>query len=433
MCLWRGDALHGHHPNGIAIHSNLDGQTMHRASNRFGMLPAVCLLMAGCRTAPIAQPNTPPTALQAGVSEQLAPLASPVGAARLPEQLPDSIWWRMIQEFSEPGGYFRSENFVSNELGLQHVVARLRLTAPPGSVYLGVGPEQNFTYIAALEPRIAFIVDIRRQNLLQHLWYKAVFELSPTRAEFLARLFARPLAAGSTPSTTWRADSLIARLMRTPMDTVYFRRTYAEVEAHLIRGRGIPLDSSDRATLRYIDGVFANSGPELNYSSGSTLGGGFGRGGFRRMPSFAEVAEATDQAGENLGFLGTERAYQRVRDMQRRNLIVPVVGNFAGPHALQRVGTWLRERDARVQVFYTSNVEQYLFQQGDEWARFYANVAAMPVDTAARFIRSVTGGFGVARSQFMMTQLTSPILPILQASADGTLGGYGDVIRRSEP
>jgi hypothetical protein len=416
---------------------------MLRPSNRFGALTAafaaVLLLATGCRTTP----NVPPAAqtgdAQAGdaravvATDGLAPLPPSVGGARLPDQLADSTWWRMIREFSEPGGYFRSENFVSNELGLQHVVARLRLAAPPGSVYLGVGPEQNFTYIAALEPRIVFIVDIRRQNLLQHLWYKAVFELSPTRAEFLARLFARPLTAGSSPSTTWRADSLIARLVRIPMDTAYFRRTYAEVESHLTRQRGIPLDSSDRATLHYIDGVFANSGPELNYSSGSTVGGGFGRGGFRRMPSFAEVAEATDQAGQNLGFLGTERAYQRVRDMQRRNLIVPLVGNFAGPHALRRVGGWLRERDARVQVFYTSNVEQYLFQQGDEWSRFYANVASMPVDTSARFIRSVTGGFGMARSQFMMTQLTSPIGPILRAAAEGTLGGYGDVIQRSEP
>ena len=58
---------------------------------------------------------------------------------------------------------------------------------------MGVGPEQNLTYVAAFRPRIAFVVDIRRQNLLHHLWYKAVFELSPTRAEFLSRLFARAL------------------------------------------------------------------------------------------------------------------------------------------------------------------------------------------------------------------------------------------------
>jgi hypothetical protein len=73
---------------------------------------------------------------------------------------------------------------------LQHVITELERHAPPGGVYVGVGPEQNFTYLGTLRPRIAFIVDIRRQNLLQHLWYKAVFA-TPTRAEFLSRLFRR--------------------------------------------------------------------------------------------------------------------------------------------------------------------------------------------------------------------------------------------------
>ena len=50
-----------------------------------------------------------------------------------------------------------------------------------------MGPEQNFTYIAKIRPRIAFIVDIRRQAIIQHLMYKAVFHLSPDRVQFLSR------------------------------------------------------------------------------------------------------------------------------------------------------------------------------------------------------------------------------------------------------
>ncbi len=336
----------------------------------------------------------------------------------------------MVREMSEPGGYFRSENFVSNEMGLQHVIATLRETAPPGGVYVGVGPEQNFTYIAALQPRVAFIVDIRRQNLLQHLWYKAVFELSPTRSAFLARLFSRPLVAEAVRDNEVSADSLIAGLEQRPADSAYFRRTFAEVRDHLVRTHGFTLDSSDLTTLRYVDSVFYISGPSLNYSSGST--GGFG-GRFRGMPTFAMIATATDPTGSNLGFLGTDESYQIVRDMQRRNLIVPLVGNFAGPRALRNVGEWLRERDAWVNVFYTSNVEQYLFQQGDEWSRFYANVAAMPLDDSAAFIRSVTNNrFGGQPSGFMMGQLTSPIASLVRDATNGLISGYGDVIGRSK-
>src|SRR5438128_10734238 len=114
----------------------------------------------------------------------------------LPSRLSDAAFWRMVSDFSEGGGYFRFENFLSNELGFQLVIPELREDTKPGGVYLGVGPEQNFTYLVALQPKIAFIIDIRRQNMLEHLMYKALFELSPDRAEFLSRLYSRKRPAG---------------------------------------------------------------------------------------------------------------------------------------------------------------------------------------------------------------------------------------------
>src|SRR5687768_1901891 len=99
-----------------------------------------------------------------------------VTAQELPKQLSDEEFWRIVTEFSEPGGYFRSDNFVSNESTWQHVIPPLKERIKPGGVYLGVGPDQNFTYIVAFEPKIAFIVDIRRDNMLHQLMYKALFE-----------------------------------------------------------------------------------------------------------------------------------------------------------------------------------------------------------------------------------------------------------------
>lgn len=359
-------------------------------------------------------------------------LATREGTPTLPDRLDDSTFWRMSREFSEPGGYFRSENFVSNEMGLQHVIAQLETYAPPGGVYVGVGPEQNFTYIAALRPRIAFIVDIRRQNLLQHLWYKAVFELSPTRASFLARLFSRPAAANAPEGLS--ADSLISVLNQAPVDLRMFEQTFAEVKTQLLERHHFTIDSSDLATLHYVDSIFVSAGPMLNYSSGVTGGGGFGRGGFSRMPTFAQVASATDERGVNRGFLGSEASYRVVREMQQRNLIVPVVGDFGGPKALSTVGAWIRERGARVNVFYTSNVEQYLFQS-DAWSRFYTNVGTMPLDSSSRFIRSATGrGFGSAgQGGFLMTQMTSSIQDVVGGARTGTLRSYWDVLQLSRP
>src|SRR6187401_1266025 len=122
---------------------------------------------------------------------RLRPVSVPVTAETLPSRLTDEAFWHLVTDFSEPNGFFRSDNFLSNEREYQWVLADLTSTAGTGGVYLGVGPEQNFTYIVALRPKLAFIVDIRRGNLDEHLLYKAFIEMSANRMEFLSRLFAR--------------------------------------------------------------------------------------------------------------------------------------------------------------------------------------------------------------------------------------------------
>ena len=125
-----------------------------------------------------------------------APNGAATGPNTLPDRIADTTFWRMFNEMSERGGSFRSDNFVSNETQLQYVIPKLQREIKPGGVYVGVGPEQNLTYVVALAPKIAFIVDIRRQNALEHLMYKAIIELSANRAEFLSRLYSRPLVKG---------------------------------------------------------------------------------------------------------------------------------------------------------------------------------------------------------------------------------------------
>ena len=65
----------------------------------------------------------------------------------------DQEFWQLVDDFSEPNGYFRSDNLLSNENAFQHVIPTLQATLPAGGVYLGVGPEQNFTYLVARSSR----------------------------------------------------------------------------------------------------------------------------------------------------------------------------------------------------------------------------------------------------------------------------------------
>src|SRR5215470_10970355 len=118
-----------------------------------------------------------------------APVAMAQTTAKQPEKTDGftaAEFSRLSREMSEEGGYFRSDNFTSNETPYLHVVDKLKQLGATGGAYIGVGPEQNYTYIAKIRPRIAFLIDIRRQAIIQHLMYKAVFTLSPTRAQFLS-------------------------------------------------------------------------------------------------------------------------------------------------------------------------------------------------------------------------------------------------------
>jgi hypothetical protein len=317
-------------------------------------------------------------------------------ARGLPSRLSNGEFWRMVSEYSEPGGYFPSNNFVSNEMEYQTVIPRLKEGVRPGGVYLGVGPEQNFTYIAALRPAMAFIVDIRRQNMLQHLMYKALFELSPTRADFLSRLFGRPRPPGLADDAP--PEALIGAFLSAEPSLTLFTESSRRVLELLERDRKLPLTPDDADTIRFLLETFFRYGPEVTYSPVELDRPFVTVSGLRlsMFPSFGELATRTDEAGTNHGYLATEAQYAFLRDLQRRNLVVPVVGDFAGDLAIREVGRYVQDRGAVITAIYTSNVEQYLFQ-GDHWRSYYANVARLPIDETSTFIRSFFPNRGMVR------------------------------------
>lgn len=356
-------------------------------------------------------------------------------AQSVPARLSDRELWQLNADYSEPNGYFRSDNFLSNETGFQYVIPELTRIVSPGSVYLGVGPEQNFTYIVALQPKIAFIFDIRRGNMIAHLMYKALFETSADRAEFLSKLFSRPRPAGLDSTSTPR--QLFDAYTAAAPDSALFRRNLAAVKDYLTRTHGWAMNDSDSRLMDYTYGAFFGGGPAINYSYPNARGG-FGRG---NMPNYGTLQSAADSAGKNWAYLATEANYRWMKDFESKNLLVPVVGDFAGPKAIRGVAQYLKDHHATVGAFYTSNVEQYLFQDG-VWERYYHNVEALPLDSASTFIRSVGGGmYGnpyrpsspqtVARLGGRLPSVIGSIEVLLKAFRDGKVTSYGDVIALS--
>src|SRR5207237_9791749 len=117
------------------------------------------------------------------------PAAQPQAAAGVPVSI--ELLWRYIDDWSEPEGYFDSDNFISNETSYLHVIDDLHQRVKLGGIYLGVGPDQNFSYIVHTRPMLAIITDIRRQNMLEHLWFKALFAVAANRVEYLSLMLSR--------------------------------------------------------------------------------------------------------------------------------------------------------------------------------------------------------------------------------------------------
>jgi hypothetical protein len=357
------------------------------------------------------------TLAMAGVLGVWLAAASPVAprAATLPPRLDDRTFWTLSADLSEPNGYFRSDNLVSNEHTFQYVIPALQKQVRPGGVYLGVAPDQNFTYILATEPRMAFILDVRRGNLLEHLMFKAIFELSRDRAEFLSRLFARPRPSGLGPASSVR--ELFGAFDGVEGTEARYRENVRAMTRHLTGRHGFALSPDDLAQIEAIAFAFFSNGPGLRYSMSS----GPGARGFRgNFPTYEALMEQTDTAGLPRGYLASETGFQVIKDLEARNLIVPVVGNFAGNRALRGIGRYVREHGATISAFYVSNVEQYLFQDG-LFEAFAQNVATLPIDRASTFIRSVSTRFGYEGGQ--------QIGPDGRASALYPIGAFGDDFR----
>jgi hypothetical protein len=343
-------------------------------------------------------------------------------ADTIPREFDSRSFARLVTELSEEGGYFRFQ-FMSNEREFPSVIPELKKSVRPGGVYLGVGPEQNFTYIAATRPKIAFIFDIRRENMTEHLIYKALFELSANRAEFVSRLFSR------RPTLELSATSPVRALFQAyggaRPDRQWFKQNLQAIKDKLTPYQ---LNGFGLAEVDSIYETIFDAGPGNDYSGSSAM---------FRSGSYASLMTATDDHGQPWSYLASEENYQVVRDMEQRNVIIPLVGNFAGPKAIRAVGKYLKDHGAVVSMFYTSNVEQYLFQQNDDWRRYYANVATLPMDAGSTFIRSSHYAFGTTGQRqrqytgMNYVMLLCSIVDLTKAFNAGRIQSYDDVIRMS--
>jgi hypothetical protein len=349
------------------------------------------------------------------------PFPSTAGASLTKEQFSE-----FIARVSESNGYFDTDNLISNEASYLHVLGKMRSMNISGGAYIGVGPDQNFSYIAQIRPAIVFIVDIRRDNLLQHLFFKALFTLSRNRIEYLCLLFGKPVPADLKAWETRNIQEIVSYLDKTPAKRELFAQTMTDTQ-NKVKSFGVKLEPAEYDTIRRIHTAFYDAGPELKFTSRNRPPRDY-------YPSYRDLLLEKDLAGKQGNYLSAEESFRFIKSLEERNLIVPVVGNLAGDHALKSIAQYLAANGERVSAFYTSNVEFYLMR-GDDFDRFAGNIKLLPRSEKSVIIRSYFNGtWGYPHPQsvngYYSTQLMQTIESFVKEYANDGYQSYTDVISK---
>ena len=386
------------------------------------------------------QPTAQQTAAQQTASQQTPPSATPktdpasaqskdtVGSDTLFQRgLTTEQFAQLSARLSEPNGYFDTDNLISNESSYLHVMGKLRQLKLSGGAFIGVGPDQSFSYIAQIRPRIVFMVDIRRDNLLQHVWFKSLFALSRNRMEYLCLMFGKPVPADLKTWDTRSIQDIVAYLDKNSSKRELFTKTVADVQAR-VKSFGLKLEPSELETITRIHTAFFEAGPNLKFTSK-------GRAPRYYYPDYRDLLLEKDLTGRQCNYLVTEDDFRYLQTLEERNLVVPVVGNLAGGQALRQIAQFLREKGERVSAFYTSNVEFYLMRgyQDTEFDQFARNLSTLPRNANSVIIRSYFNGtWGYEHPQtvsgYYSTQLLQTMDSFVKEYDAGGYRSYTDLI-----
>jgi hypothetical protein len=216
---------------------------------------------------------------------------------------------------------------------------------------------------------------------------------------------------------------MLARVRAAPASGELLERRLVDVRRRLLEDYGLRLDRADLERIEYVHRAFFEAGLDLRFST-------IGRPSLR-YPTFEAILLETDLRGRYRNYLSSDALFERLRRFQQENRLIPIVGDFAGGHALQAAARLLEGKGLEVSVFYASNVEFYLFGTPG-WAAWVDNVGAFPFTDDAVFIRSYFPSFGRRHPQNVPghrpTSLIQPVRGFLDDAASGRLRSYWDLV-----
>jgi hypothetical protein len=326
----------------------------------------VILLVLGCRD--VKSDRNPPSSSSPTRADQ----AEAASAEAVQDVELSSL--RRIFRLSEAGEAFISDNVISNETSLLEPVAAL--AKHRGGAYIGVGPEQNYTYIALTRPDYAILIDLRRDNALLHFLYKSIFELAASRLEFISLLLGHPYDKQLEP----RRDAPVDELLRAFAGSTPDQAWQAEQHRRLIerlKGYDLGLSNQDYERIRRFHQLFFERQLELRFELHQSSG--------RSYPTLGQLLRLRSAAGIGT-FLDSSESFEIVQNLHRRHRIVPVVGDVSANRPLMPIADELRQRSLVLRTFYISNVEQYLVGQ-PSYRGWLDALRQLPHDDASILLR----------------------------------------------
>ncbi len=226
---------------------------------------------------------------------------------------------------------------VSNETDYQRILPLLSTTASPNGIYIGVGADQNFTFMATAHPAFSFIIDYHSENQYLHHLFKTCFDLAPTRQAYLSILFSRPLTPAIQNNQTVSLSELITYFDGVESADDLFDQNGTLIRASLNRFKPTLPDEAFN-TIERMRGLFRqyHSGLKTRLDTDTWQG--------RPYPAYRDCLLTVDNEGRNWHFLNSNDRYTRIKKMQEQNRIIPVVGDWSGEKTVRELGVFTEQR-----------------------------------------------------------------------------------------
>lgn len=307
-------------------------------------------------------------------------MASHAGRLKTWGGSPGPPFFELLKWLDEPPtGPSSADNLMTNEDSLASVMDQIRSESPPGTVFLGVGPDQNYTFIATARPIEAYLLDYRKKNQLLHLMHLALIAKSPNRIDYLENYWARRVKVGliSPPNDdhSKTTEKLLLLFRRSELDQQFLAQNIGDVMSELLNSQF--LDANEIEEVGRIQKRLAGPGPEARFLA------------LKMYPTIASLISMKTRAGKPGHWLAGDDYYQEVRELCFQQKIYPVVGDWSGQLCLKKLAAHLNSTEKKVGLVYISDVEFFLLR-GNRFSHYIENLARLPLHDEVRIVRTST-------------------------------------------